>query len=100
MSGETKVDWGSLPGQAQTWSQQATAIGNISGTISGLQIPASVPWFQDAVNAYNQVCQLYEKLSGQGFQQMQSIANALTTAYQNYQSTEQHLTQSAGNVGH
>lgn len=101
MSGaETKVDWGSLPGQATLWSQQATTMGNISGEIAGLTIPSSVPWFADAVNAYNQVCQEYEKLSGQGQQQMQAIADALTTASKSYQANEQHLTQSSGNVFH
>lgn len=100
MSAETNVDWGSLPGQATLWSQQATTMGDISGTIAGLQIPQSVPWFANAVNAYNQVCSLYEKLSGEGAQQMQAIAGALTTAYQRYQSNEQQLTQSAGNATH
>jgi hypothetical protein len=100
MSGETNVDWGSLPGQATLWSQQATTMGDISGTIAGLQVLQSVPWFGDAVNAYNQVCSLYEKLSGQGQQQMQAIANGLTIAYQRYEANEQQLGQSASQTTH
>lgn len=100
MPGETNVDWGSLPGQATIWSQQASTMGGISGTIAGLQVLQSVPWFGEAVSAYNQVCSLYEKLSGEGEQQMQAIADGLTTAYQRYEANEQQLGQSAGQATH
>jgi hypothetical protein len=119
MGFDVDVQLDSLLPQARAWDEQSSAMGHIAAEISGSQlsnatsivssqggevipgvgISEDYPLFSTALNAYKQVSAGIGSLCGQGQQMMERIADALTMAHRNYETTEAANIQSASNVG-
>jgi hypothetical protein len=123
MSAEVDVNRASLISWAKVWDAQSTAMGGMA-TDAGDALPSGLgstlgelgpalglpltpvapgvglligdyPLFQNALDAYRQVCPQTATLAGQGGQQMAAIADALVTAARRYDDNEQSLAQAS-----
>lgn len=119
MAPQVDVQRDSLLPQAKVWDNQSTAIGKIASEIRGNTIgnagsivsnaggqviqgagtSQDYPLFSSALSAYGQVCTEFGSLCQQGEKMMESIAQALRKAHQNYNTTEQANVSSAANAG-
>jgi hypothetical protein len=119
MGFDVDVQLDSLLPQARAWDEQSSAMGKIVTEINGSQlanatsivsgqggevipgvgISQDYPLFSSALSAYKQVSAGIDRLCGQGQQMMERIADALTMAHRNYETTEVANIQSANNVG-
>ena len=119
MGFDVDVQLDSLLPQARAWDEQSSAMAKIAAEISGSQlsnataivsgqggevipgvgISQDYPLFNSALSAYKQVSAGIDRLCGQGQQMMERIADALTMAHRNYETTEVANIQSANNVG-
>jgi hypothetical protein len=119
MGFDVDVQLDSLLPQARAWDEQSSAMGNIVAEINasqlsnatsivtsqggevipGVGISEDYPLFSSALSAYKQVSGDISRLCGQGQQMMERIADALTMAHRNYETTEAANIQSANNVG-
>jgi hypothetical protein len=119
MGFDVDVQLDSLLPQARAWDEQSNAMGNIVAEINasqasnatsivtgqggevipGVGISGDYPLFSSALSAYKEVSVGIARLCGQGQQMMEKIADALTMAHRNYETTEVANIQSASNVG-
>jgi hypothetical protein len=95
---DVSVDRSSLLPQAKVWDAQAQVMAGIASEANSLQYSGQDGPFTDVMRAYNTARDNIVKWTGQGHQEMTSIANALVQAYQRYNTTENTNAQDAYNA--
>jgi hypothetical protein len=88
-----QVEYDELPKYARIWDENASRVKQISEESLALGYFNVAGIFASFVDAYNQACEEVSHVCGQGYVQMDRIAQAMMSAYDGYVKTEAENTQ-------
>lgn len=83
-----QVEYDQLPKYARYWDEDASVVRGISEVSGRLEYRDNPGLFSSFVGAYNAACGEVSRLCGDGYVQMQLIAEALMSAFNTYVKTE------------
>lgn len=94
--GQPEVDYNppTFTTQSLVWSDQANVMAGLSNSSAGLTIAFNYP-FDQIGKKYENARALFQRLTGEGAEEMQQIAQAIYAAGQRYSDTEQANTEQA-----